>query len=126
MTIRIAVPVAGELLCPHFGHCESFALFDVDPAAAAITAHHLATPPQHAPGVYPRWLAEQQVTLVLAGGMGGRARQMFAANGIEVVTGVEADDPATVVNAYLAGRLVAGENACNHGSHNCGDDHDGQ
>jgi predicted Fe-Mo cluster-binding NifX family protein len=120
MMARIAVPVAGNVLCVHFGQCEAFALFDVDTDAATITGRRDATPPQHAPGVYPAWLAGQQVTVVLAGGMGGKSRELFADNNIEVVAGVEADDPETAVKDYLAGRLVAGENACGHGpEHTC-------
>ncbi len=30
VTVRLAVPVAEGRLCSHFGHCESFALVDVD------------------------------------------------------------------------------------------------
>ena len=28
--MKYAVPVSGGLMCPHFGHCEQFALIDVD------------------------------------------------------------------------------------------------
>jgi predicted Fe-Mo cluster-binding NifX family protein len=28
--MRIAIPMAGGTLCPHFGHCEQFAIVDVD------------------------------------------------------------------------------------------------
>jgi len=28
--MKYAVPVSGGVLCSHFGHCEQFALFDVD------------------------------------------------------------------------------------------------
>ena len=32
----IAIPVAGGQLCMHFGHCEQFALLDVDTASKQI------------------------------------------------------------------------------------------
>lgn len=119
MTMRIAVPIAGTTLCSHFGQCESFVLFDIDDDAT-IAGRCEVTPPDHAPGVYPAWLAQQRVSLVLAGGMGGKARELFAANNIQVVVGVEAGDPESVVTTYLAGRLVTGENACVHGpAHTC-------
>lgn len=124
MTIRVAVPVAGDEFCAHFGHCESFALFDADRATGTITGQRRATPPEHAPGVYPRWLAEQQATVVLAGGMGARARAMLAASGIEVVAGLAAGEPEALVASYLAGQLVVGDNPCDHGTHSCGDHHD--
>jgi predicted Fe-Mo cluster-binding NifX family protein len=34
--MRIAIPLGGEQLSPHFGHCERFALVDVDPEACKI------------------------------------------------------------------------------------------
>ena len=34
--MRIAVPTAYGKLCPHFGHCETFAIVDVDPEKKTI------------------------------------------------------------------------------------------
>lgn len=31
--MKIAIPMAGGQLCMHFGHCEQFALVDVDETA---------------------------------------------------------------------------------------------
>lgn len=122
MAIKIAVPVAGSTLCSHFGQCEAFALFMGDPETVTITSREDLTPPHHAPGVYPQWLAGQGVTVVIAGGMGATARNLFAANDIQVILGAEPGDPAETVQAYLAGQLALGENACGHGgqSHSCG------
>jgi predicted Fe-Mo cluster-binding NifX family protein len=46
--------------------------------------------------------------------MGSRAQGLFAARGIRVVTGASADSPERVVQAYLDGTLVTGDNACDH------------
>ena len=62
----------------------------------------------------PAWLAEQGANLVLAGGMGGRAIQLFADQGVEVIVGVPQLDPESLVRAYLAGEIGAGANACDH------------
>ena len=43
----IAMPVAGGRLCMHFGHCEQFALLDVDTANKEICdedSHNIARP----------------------------------------------------------------------------------
>ncbi len=79
-----------------------------DAETSTITNRQDLTPPQHAPGVYPHWLAEQGVTVVIAGGMGGTARDLFAAADIQVVLGAQPGDPEEIVRAYLAGRLEAG------------------
>ena len=112
--MRIAIPVADGQLCMHFGHCEQFALVDVDPAQKAIKGLSYLTPPPHEPGLLPRWLHEQGATVIIAGGMGGRAQALFAANGITVITGAPVDAPATLVSAYLADTLVTGDNTCDH------------
>ncbi len=113
-TRRIAVPLHGGVLCAHFGHCEKFAVMDVDCADGRIASRSDMTPPPHEPGLLPRWLAGQGVQIVVAGGMGSRARQIFEENGISVITGAPAMDPEAVARGWAAGSLELGENACDH------------
>jgi len=54
------------------------------------------------------------VNIVLAGGMGSRAQQLFAENGAKVVTGAPMGTPESIVNQYLSNSLVTGDNACDH------------
>ena len=110
----IAIPVADGRLCMHFGHCEQFALLDVNTAERTILSSRQAAPPPHEPGVLPRWLHEQGVNLVIAGGMGGRAQGIFAQQGIEVIVGAPAEPPESLVRSYLDGTLHSGENICDH------------
>lgn len=110
----IAIPVADGRLCLHFGHCEKFALFQVDTTGKEILNLSKVAPPPHEPGVLPRWLDEQGVNLVIAGGMGGRAQGIFAERGIDVIVGGPAEPPESLVRSYLEGTLQAGENACDH------------
>ena len=112
--MKIAIPLAAGNLCLHFGHCEHFALIDVDKAAKKITAQKLVTPPPHEPGVLPKWLHEQGATVILAGGMGTRAQDLFKQNGIQVVVGCPSEPPEALVAAYLAGTLATGDNTCDH------------
>jgi predicted Fe-Mo cluster-binding NifX family protein len=104
--------MSGGKLSPHFGHCEQFALFDV--TDKSIQGRRDLTPPPHEPGVLPRWLKEQGVNLVIAGGMGQRAQSLFEQQGIEVVCGAPAQDPGEAVQSYLSGSLETGDNACDH------------
>ena len=86
----------------------------MDPSAQRTLRREYLTPPPHEPGVLPSWLHEQGVNAVIAGGMGQRAQQLFAQNGIEVIVGTADGDPDEIVAAYLAGSLKAGENVCDH------------
>lgn len=112
--MKIAIPLAAGRLCMHFGHCEQFALVDVAESDHSAMHTTLVTPPPHEPGLLPRWLNEQGATLVIAGGMGQRAQQLFAQNGIKVVVGAPAEAPETLVSAYLNGALQCGGNTCDH------------
>jgi ATP-binding protein involved in chromosome partitioning len=112
--MRIAIPLSGERLSPHFGHCERFALVDVDSAEKKIVGRTDVVAPPHEPGLLPAWLAEHGATMIIAGGMGQRAQGLFAGQGIDVVVGADARTPELLVADYLAGTLRAGENICDH------------
>ena len=112
--MKIAIPTSNEKLCPHFGHCDQFCIIDVDTDNKNIQKQELLTPPAHEPGVLPKWLAELNVNMIIAGGMGQRAQQLFNQNNIEVVIGAPSEQPEQIVVAYLEGKLVSGENICDH------------
>jgi len=112
--MRIAIPVANGKLCAHFGHCESFALLDVDLENKSFTNASSVEAPPHQPGLLPPWLAQRGVHMVIAGGMGFRAQQLFTAQGIEVLVGAPPEAPAAIVQAWLDGRLQLGDNLCDH------------
>ncbi len=109
----IAIPVANELLCMHFGHCQKFRFFEIDDNNT-ITKTEDKVPPPHEPGVLPKWLGELNVNLVIAGGMGMRAQQLFTQAGVKVLTGAAPANPQKVVEAFLANSLETGDNACDH------------
>jgi predicted Fe-Mo cluster-binding NifX family protein len=113
-TMKVAIPLAGGRLSAHFGHCEQFAIVGVNSETQEITGQELLTPPAHEPGVLPQWLAEMDVNMIIAGGMGQRAQQLFAQNGIEVLCGAPEADPDQLVAQYLQGELALGENVCDH------------
>lgn len=110
--MKIAVPTANKKLTAHFGHCELFAIVYTD--GSTITKTEYINPPVHQPGVYPRFLADQGVEVIIAGGMGQKAQDLFAANNIKVYMGVNTDDPENLVQQYLSQELKTGENQCTH------------
>ena len=112
--MKIAIPMTDKKLCMHFGHCEEFALIEVDLEKKRITSASYLVPPPHEPGLLPLWLKEQGANLIIAGGMGSRAQSLFAENGIEVMVGVQGDTPDHIVADYLKGNLKTGDNVCDH------------
>ncbi len=56
--MKIAIPTVDGVLCPHFGHCQQFAIVNVDPETKSIKSSEMLTPPPHEPGVLPAWLSD--------------------------------------------------------------------
>jgi predicted Fe-Mo cluster-binding NifX family protein len=112
--MRIAIPIADGKLAMHFGHCEEFAVIDADPKTKRIVKQEDLAAPEHQPGLLPHWLAEKGVEVVIAGGMGHRALDLFGENGIKVAVGAPAESPERLVAQYLDGTLKTGDNVCDH------------
>ena len=110
--MKFAVPMAEGKLTAHFGHCQQLALIEVE--EEEIKKTEVLTPPPHEPGVLPRWLGELGANVISAGGMGQRAISLFTENNIKVVTGAPALEPESLVNSYLNGTLITGNNVCDH------------
>lgn len=110
--MKIAVPTLEKKLCSHFGHCQNFAIMEIENNEIIKTEY--VDPPAHQPGVYPRFLAEQGVEVVIAGGMGSKAQNLFAQNGIEVKVGVSSSTPEELAYQYLEDSLSTGQNMCDH------------
>lgn len=112
--MKIAIPTAEKKLCMHFGHCEEFALVEVDEASKMLKKTEYLVPPPHEPGVLPKWLHEQGANVIIAGGMGQRAQGLFRQNDITVVVGAVGGNPNELALAYLNQTLETGSNVCDH------------
>jgi predicted Fe-Mo cluster-binding NifX family protein len=110
--MKIAVATENGRLCAHFGHCEKFAIVETEDNV--VLKEEYRTPPVHQPGVYPQFLADLGVSVIISGGMGEKAQQLFAQNNIEVCMGVNAESPSQLVGQYLNNQLQTGENLCDH------------
>lgn len=124
--MKVALPVDGGKVSGHFGHAEKFAIFEVDCSSNAVAGSTEETPPPHEEGAIPNWLKGLGVNLIIAGGIGMKAKQLFGEMGIDVISGAPVEAPAAILKAHLEGTLVSGENVCGHeageaSSHGCGD-----
>ena len=110
--MKFAIPLAEGKLTAHFGHCQEFALIEVEDNQ--IKNKETLVPPPHEPGVLPKWLHDQGANVIIAGGMGARALELFAQNNIKVVVGASALTPEELVKQYLDNSLQTGGNVCDH------------
>ena len=107
--MKIAVACNGEQIFGHFGHCENFMLFDTE--NGKITGAKSVPNPGHKPGFLPNFLADQGAGVIIAGGMGGGAVDIFNERGVEVVTGAEGG-ARQAAEAYLRGELKSTGSVC--------------
>lgn len=112
MKLKFAIPLENGVLCAHFGHCQQFAIIEVE--NDSIVKEELITPPPHEPGLLPGWLAERGVSDIIAGGLGQRAIGLFRQQNIRTFIGAQPKAPKELVSDHLNKRLVTGENACTH------------
>lgn len=110
--MKIALPVVGGRVSPHFGRSDYFVIFEVE--QGGFKGGEMLSPPPHAPGVIPKWLREVGVDVVITGGMGPRALGIFAQYGIKVLTGAPNLEPEELVKQHLKGTLALEENICEH------------
>lgn len=118
MNAKIAVPLAGGKLSLHFGHCDQFAVVTIE--NNEVVREEILTPPEHQPGTYPRFLADQGVSDVIVGGIGQRAVDIFQQNNIAVKTGAELKTLTELTSDFINETLVTGVNSCDSDHH----DHD--
>ena len=108
----IAIPLERGVLCEHFGHCETFAIVNVE--NDSITEMKEVVPPEHVPGLYPKWVAQFGVTDVIAGGMGQQAIMLFNQQNINAFVGAPVKTAKELVNDFIGNKLSLSANYCNH------------
>jgi len=112
MEAKRVIAVAGEddrgldgEVSQHFGRCPAYVLVETE--GGRVTGARVERNPHfgdHQPGQMPVFIRSLGPQVVIAGGMGPRAVDMFSEFGIEVVTGA-GGNVRRVVEAYLRGEI---------------------
>ena len=112
--MKIAVASENGMVTEHFGHCESFMIFDTE--NNQIVKSETVANPGHKPGFLPNFLADRGVNVIISGGMGGGAVEIFNERNVEVVVGASGDAKTAVEN-YLKGELKTTGSVCHEHQH---------
>lgn len=120
--MKIAVASEGNMTSGHFGHCENFNIFEVEDNK--IVKEESIPNPGHKPGFLPNYLADLGVNVIVSGGMGGGAVDIFNQRGIEVIMGAQGAARENVL-LYLEGKLQSTGSICHkhEHEHECGNHH---
>ncbi|BAX78426.1 NifB/NifX family molybdenum-iron cluster-binding protein [Labilibaculum antarcticum] len=109
---KIAIPVLNGQINNLIGDTQQFYVCKI--VKNSIVEEKVLSPPDHEPGVYPKWLAEIGVTNVIAESMGHKAMALFNQNKINVFVGVSIKTPKELVMDLLNGTLETNDNSCSH------------
>ncbi len=117
--MKIAVASEGENITRHFGHCGNFNIFEAE--GTRIIKEESVSNPGHRPGFLPNFLGDLGVNVIISGGMGGGAVEIFNERGIEVVTGASGS-ALSAAESYLKGELKSTGTVCHEHQHHdeCG------
>ncbi len=109
---RVAFPTNDRVKVEeHFGHAKEFAFANVKNGKVVSTEY--MTPPPHAPGVIPAFVGKQGATVIITGGMGGMAVNLFKEQNIDVILGATGSIEETL-QTYISGELTSTGSVCNH------------
>ena len=112
--MKIAVACEKEMVTEHFGHCLNFNIFEVQDSK--IVKSESIENPGHKPGFLPNFLNDLGVNVIISGGMGGGAVDIFNEKGIQVVVGASGEARAAA-NAFLQGELKSTGAICSEHAH---------
>lgn len=118
--MKIAVASDGKNVTEHFGHCTDFLIYDAE--NDTILGEETVPNPGHKPGFLPNFLADRGVQVIISGGMGGGAVDIFNERNVEVVIGASGDAKTAVQN-YMKGALKTTGSVCHEHQHHdtCGE-----
>ncbi|MFY9199051.1 MAG: NifB/NifX family molybdenum-iron cluster-binding protein [Acutalibacteraceae bacterium] len=115
--MKIAVASMGNMVAGHFGHCENFNIYEVE--NQEIVSEKSIPNPGHKPGFLPNFLNDMGVNVIVSGGMGAGAIEIFSEKKIEVVTGASGIAKNAAQN-FVKGSLKSTGTVCNHHEHSDG------
>ncbi len=110
----VAIAKEGNTVAQHFGHCKGFEIFRLE--NGLVGDFHFVENPGHRPGFLPTFLADLDVNVIISGGMGASAQELFKRNNIEVVVGATGEI-LDVINQYAKGILTSSGDVCDQHEH---------
>ncbi|HEQ72370.1 MAG TPA: dinitrogenase iron-molybdenum cofactor [Spirochaetia bacterium] len=111
--MKTAISTDGGYVSAHFGRCPAFTLVEIEDRKVINT--EIIENPGHQPGFLPKFLKEQGVDCIVAGGMGMRAQMLFDEQRIRTVMGVSGTVDE-VIAGLCNGTLAGGESLCRPGA----------
>ena len=112
--MKIAVTYDNGEVWQHFGKTENFKIYDVEDNKVVSSEVKSTNGEEH--GALAGFLAENNVDVVICGGVGAPMVNMLEAQGMKTCPGVTGNADQAVSD-YLAGKLAVNNDAVHEGCH---------
>lgn len=119
--MKIAVTFENNEIFQHFGHTEQFKMYDIQDSK--IISSEIVSTNDSGHGAIAKFLTDNNIDIVICGGIGEGAKNALEQNNIKLYGGVSgsADE---AVNALLANNLEYNPDVkCSHHNHAHGESH---
>jgi len=110
--MKIAISTDSGKVSEHFGRCPEFTIVEIKDNK--IKNKKVIKNPRHMTGFLPKFLKEQGVSYVIAGGAGFRAQELFEQFEIKLITGIQGEIN-NVIKRYIKGEIKQGKDFCSPG-----------
>jgi predicted Fe-Mo cluster-binding NifX family protein len=122
--MKIAVPVTvSNQVDGHFGHCEFYSVFTVSDKNEIVDVQTIESVQGcGCKSNIASVLAEQGVTIMLAGGIGGGAINVLNNAGIDVIRGCSGNAPE-LVKQFVSGLVKDSGSSCQQNAHHHDEGH---
>lgn len=107
--MKIAIASNSNMCSDHFGHCEGFQVYEIE--NNKIKEKFFIKNPGHKPGFLPVYLNEKGINVIIAGGMGEMAQQLFNENNIKVIVGITGENEK-IITQYIENELSSDKSIC--------------
>jgi len=108
--LKIAISTDSGMVSQHFGRCPEFTIVEIE--NNKVISRKVVPNPGHQVGALPKFMNENGVNCMIAGGMGHRAIGFFSDYGIKPILGITGPVDE-VIEKFMKNELVNGESLCN-------------
>ncbi len=110
--MKVAISTDNGEVSAHFGRCPQFTIIDIEDGK--ILKKEVIDNPGHHPGFLPEFLSNLNVSTIIAGSMGGRAKELFENAHMNMILGVEGKI-SDIADQLLNGTLEGTDSICEPG-----------
>jgi predicted Fe-Mo cluster-binding NifX family protein len=112
--MKVALSTKNNMITEHFGHCDYFVVYEID--NNEVKGSTLVKNPPHQKGYLPKFLKDQGIDVVIAGGIGQMAVNLLNDLGVKCYMNVQGDVD-TVIENFLNHSLENDGKPCTEHHH---------